>query len=404
MCVDFVRSAGRQAYRLLDERFDDVGESGVNLNRPAMQRLLASVRSGRVDVVVVHRLDRLSRQVADCSALLEEFRESGVELRIAAMPELVGGAFDTLLLNLLSCFAEFERELIASRISDRRAGLISRGRRIAGRTPYGYSADRGTKQLIPKPEEAAIVRELFELISSGVLPSKVERIAADRGWQTRNGRPWTARQVLDTVSNPVYTGRFRAASGTRPAVHEPIVSQDTFQRCADAIAARRTGTSGPRQRRMWSTLQGKVRCARCGELMGIHTNSRGSVRYVSFRCRRAKTGGKPCDGTQVRVFDIDRQVEAIFRNPAESLPPRRGRPPVWLAELHALSQVFPILNVTAQHRVVGDSVKEVIWNSDSGRIRISFNEAALVRYSEQLLNFPHEVVMRVCRPDHGYQR
>jgi site-specific DNA recombinase len=340
--------------------FDDEGESGVSLNRPAMQRLLASVRLGRIDVVVVHRLDRLSRRVADCTALLEEFGELGVELRIAAMPELASGAFDTLLLNLLSCFAEFERELIAGRISDRRAGLISRGRRIAGRTPYRYSADRGTKQLIPRPEEAAIVRRLFDLISSGVLPSEVERIAADRNWRTRNGRPWTARQVLGTVSNPVYSGRFRAASGTRQGVHEPIVSQDTFQRCADAIAARRTGTSGPRRRRMWSSLQGKVRCARCGDLMGIHTNSRGSVRYVSFCCRRAAVGGKPCAGTPVRVFDVDHQVEAIFRNPAESLPTRRGRPPVWLA--------------------------------------------ALVRYSEQLLNFPHEVVMSVCRPDHGYRQ
>lgn len=397
MCVDFVRSAGREAYRLLDECFDDEGESGVSLNRPAMQRLLASVRLGRIDVVVVHRLDRLSPRVADCTALLEEFRELGVELRIAAMPELGGGALDRLLLNMLSSFAEFERELIASRISDQRAGLIARGRRIAGRTPYGYSADRGTKQLIPRPEEAAIVRELFDLISSGVLPSEVERIAADRHWRTRNGRPWTARQVLETVSNPVYTGRFRATSGTRQGVHEPIVSQDTFQRCADAIATRRTGTGGPRQRRIWSTLQGKVRCARCGELMGIHTNSRGCVRYVSFRCRRAAVGGTPCAGTQVRAFDIDYQVETIFRNPAESLPTRRGRRPVWLAALHALSQVFPTLNVTAQHRLVGDAVKEVVWDSSSGRLRVSFNEAALMRYSEQLLTFPHEVVISVCR-------
>ena len=397
MCVDFIRSAGRPAYRPLDERFDDEGESGSSLNRPAMQRLLALARSGRVDVVVVQRLDRLSRRVADCTALLEEFRELGVELRIAAMPELGGGALDRLLLNMLSSFAEFERELIAGRISDRRAGLISRGRRIAGRTPYGYSADRGTKQLIPQPEEAAIVRELFELISSGALPSEVERIAADRGWQTRNGRHWTARQVLDTVSNPVYTGHFRAASGTRPGGHELIVSQDTFQRCANAIAARRTRTGGWRQRRIWSTLQGKVRCARCGELMGIHTNSRGCVRYVSFKCRRAAVGGTPCAGTQVRVFDIDYQVETIFRNPAESLPTRRGRRPVWLAALHALSQVFPTLNVAAQHRLVGDAVKEVVWDSSSGRLRVSFNEAALMRYSERLLNFPHEVVISVRR-------
>ena len=257
--------------------------------------------------------------------------------------------------------------------------------------------------MIPKPEEAAIVRELFELIFSGIPPSHVEGIAADRGWQTRNGRRWTARQVLETVSNPVYIGHLRTASGTRPGVHEPIVSLDSFQRCADAIAARRTGASGPRQRRLWSPLQGKVRCARCGELMGIHTNSRGSARYVSF-CRRAAVGEKPCAGTQVRVFDIDHQVEAIFRNPAESLPTRRGRPPVWLSSIHALSQVFPILSVTAQNGLIGDAVKEVIWNSESGRIRVSFNEGALVCYSEQLLDFPHEVVMSVCRPDHGYQR
>ena len=222
-----------------------------------MQRLLASVRNGRIDVVVVHRLDRLSRRVADCTALLEEFGELGVELRIAAMPELAGGALDTLLLNVLSSFAEFEQELIASRISDRRAGLISRGRRIAGRTPYGYSADPRTKQLIPKPEEAVIVRELFDLISSGVPPSEVERIVSDRGWQTRNGRPLTARQVLETVSNPVYTGHFRTASGTRPGVHEPIVSPGIFQRCADAVAVRRTGTSRSRQRRIWSALPGE---------------------------------------------------------------------------------------------------------------------------------------------------
>lgn len=77
---------------------------------------------------------------------------------------------------------------------------------------------------------------------------------------------------------------------------------------------------------------------------------------------------------------------------------------MWLSSIHALSQVFPILNVAAQHRLVGEAVKEVVWDSNSGRLRIPFNEAALVRYSEQLLNFPHEVVMSVCKPDHGYRQ
>lgn len=133
LCVQFIKQQRRRAARLklLDERFDDHGVSGGSLDRPALQRLLALVRNKRVDVVVVHRLDRLSRRVLDCTALLEEFKLLGVQFFVASMPELSGRACNTLLLNLLSTFAEFEREMISSRIAERRAGLIARGLRRA---------------------------------------------------------------------------------------------------------------------------------------------------------------------------------------------------------------------------------------------------------------------------------
>ncbi len=274
---------------------------------------------------MVHRLDRLSRRVADCASLMAEFKDLGVRLLVAAAPELADSASHTLLLNLMSCFAEFEREMIVSRIAEKRASLIARKRRIAGRTPFGYSADCA-KQLVPVPEEATIVRELFEFVSAGMLPCEIEKIAAERGWRTRTGRSWTARQVLDTVSNPVYTGHFRVPGGTRPGVHSAIVSQGLFERCARITASRRTTPNGPRRRTVWTSLQGKVRCARCGQLMNVHVNHRGSVRYLTFRCRRAAAGEKACSGTQVRMFEIEQQVESVFRHPGERLPMKRGRP------------------------------------------------------------------------------
>jgi site-specific DNA recombinase len=118
------------------------------------------------------------------------------------MPELANGAADNLMLNILSAFAEFERDLIASRIRDSRAGLVARGRRIAGVTPFGYRSDKRTKQLVPVASESEVVREFFRQIADGALPREIARIAAERGWKTRAGGMWTARQILDTIRQP----------------------------------------------------------------------------------------------------------------------------------------------------------------------------------------------------------
>jgi len=129
------------------------------------------------------------------------------------------------------------------------------------------------------------------------------------------------------VSNPVYVGRFRAKNGSRPGDHEALVDDTTYQRCAERVRSRRTAAlSAPRTRQLWSILQGKVRCARCGQLMNIHVNRYRNRQYVSFRCRRAAAGERACTGTQIRAYDVVRGVGASLRK----FPWRRGRPPKWL--------------------------------------------------------------------------
>ena len=354
ICLQFPNSRQRAGLRLkvLDECFDDQGRSGADLDRPALQRLLGLIRAGIVEAMVVHRLDRLSRRVLDCASLLEEFKEHDVRLFVAAMPELAAGACDTLMLNVLSAFAEFERDMTASRISDRRAGLAARGRRIAG----------------------------------------------EKGWRTRSGRSWTPRQVIDTVGNPIYSGRLRTEGGTRTGVHEPIVDDDLFHRCAAAIAARRTSAPGPRTRRTWSHLEGKVRRARCGQLMGVRTTKNGSRRCIYFPCRKAVEGAKPWTGTQVRAHDIEERVRPILMEPGDVFQRRRGRPTEDTVTLYSLGQLMPLLDPVAERALIREVVQEIVWNAETSGVRFSLNLAVLARGFRR----PIEMVMSACRPAHEY--
>jgi DNA invertase Pin-like site-specific DNA recombinase len=161
-CESYVYSQRSVGWVLLSERFEDDGHSGATTDRPALQRLLALVRARKVDLVVIHRLDRLSRSVRDCAALFQELRNFGVGLVIVTALELGCNAHDGFILNILASFAEFEREMIAGRIAESRARLKARGLRIAGAVAFGFSTDPRTKQLVSAEQEAAIVRRMFE--------------------------------------------------------------------------------------------------------------------------------------------------------------------------------------------------------------------------------------------------
>ena len=205
VCRNYLKSQQWLGWRWIEERFDDEGYSGATLDRPALQRLLEKVRRGEIDRVLVYSLDRLSRNVIDGLQLLQEFRQRGVALVVATYPELGSAAQDNLIINILSVFAEFERELIRNRIAKVRAALKRQGKRVGGAVPFGYDADPVTKQLVVNPEEGRRVRAMFEMAAEGLLPSGIAEAANQKGWRTKTreakrtgkmsgGNPWTARQ------------------------------------------------------------------------------------------------------------------------------------------------------------------------------------------------------------------
>ena len=261
-----MRSQRPAGWLPLPDRFDDEGYSGATTDRPALQRLLALVRARKVDLVVIHRLDRLSRSVLGCATLLEEFRKFGVGLVIVTAQELGHSAHDSFLLNILTSFAEFEREMIAARIAESRARLKARGLRIAGSVPFGYDADPRSKQLVPNAGESAVVKWLFEQAAAGRTPAEIAD-ANTNGWRTkertarrtantRSGNPWTARQVVATLRNPVYLGLFRDKHDFRIGHHDPIVTHELFAAAGAQLSARQTRDPGQHYQMAWPLRDG----------------------------------------------------------------------------------------------------------------------------------------------------
>jgi len=223
MCLVRIRANAFQGWIVLGERFDDFGESGATMDRPALQRLLARVAAREVDRVVVHRLDRLVRSVRDWTEIVATFKRYGTQLTVAAGDLHLGDlAMSDLVLNVLATFAEFEREMIGERLRDARASLRSRGLRNAGRVPFGYTADPLSHQLVVQPEQAPVVKRMFEMAAAGAPPSAIAMWINSNGLDDRrvlDGRQsWTSRAVLRVLGNRVYLGRMGAVADVHDAI------------------------------------------------------------------------------------------------------------------------------------------------------------------------------------------
>lgn len=326
-CEDFARQTGEPNLHWIGERFDDEGYSGATLDRPAMRKLRKVIGLNGVDRVYAVALDRLTRNMRDAVVLLDELDRAGVELRLVHQSELTSGPEYRFLKHVLAAFAQFEREMIASRIAETRAYLKKHGRRLAGNIPYGYDADPATKQLAPNPTEARRVRAIFRRAAEGQLPKQIAFACNKQGWRTkvyhvkrsgkvRGGGRWTPRSVLAILANPVYTGRFAEGDQTRPGCHEPIVAPEFFERVQLIVSARRT-TERKKRTLLRYPLRRKIICPRCGRFLTTYqstkkTSEQGGLIYRYYSCRSNAGGWARCKGIQLPAGDVEREVRELL--------------------------------------------------------------------------------------------
>ncbi len=387
-CQTFANRGASEHTVWVGTRFDDEGESGGTLGRPALTRLRALVQSHGVDLIYVTALDRLSRRVYDLIALLEEFERAGVKVQLAQEFNPPDGAQAKLIRHLLGVFAEFERDMIATRIAETRAYLKFHGLRIAGPVPLGYTADPKTKQLVIIPKEARRVRLIFDRATRGQTPAEIAARINHLKWRTkawvarrsgkmRGGGKWTARQVLYLLRNPIYTGQYRDThGGMRPGCHPPIITQDLFDRVQNVLAGRRTITNTKRTPRDFP-LRGKLICPKCGRQLSTQINSRslgeggGRVRYRFYSCRSTARGRAPCRGVRYPAYDLERFVCQKLNDQA-----------VWKGLLSSEREAQAVQYATVwsgmgeglQSDLVGQMVERVTFAKKNTEMQITFTE------------------------------
>src|ERR1700681_428592 len=189
----YIRSQLHAGWTALAERYDDGGFTGANLERPALRKLLADIEIGKIDCVLVYKVDRLSRSLLDFARLMEVFERRKVSLVSVTQPLNTTGSLGRLTLNILLSFAEFERQMIADRTRDKMAAARRKGKWVGGRPVLGYDvADTGGK-LVVNVEEARQVQSIFALYLlhrslEAVLAEMQARLWTTKRWRTRDGR------------------------------------------------------------------------------------------------------------------------------------------------------------------------------------------------------------------------
>src|ERR1700709_58430 len=213
-CEAYIKSQASQGWKALSQHYDDPAFSGGNLARPALQQLLKDIDAGRIDVIVVYKIDRLTRSLADFAKLVEAFDAKSVSFWAVTQQFNTTTPMGRLTLNVLLSFAQFERELSAERVRDKVAASRRKGKWTGGTVPLGYEAK--DKKLVINKSEAETVRKIFslylELGSFGKLVGELDRrkIVTKRRktkvTKYNGGIPFTYRPLAHVLKNRIYVG------------------------------------------------------------------------------------------------------------------------------------------------------------------------------------------------------
>jgi site-specific DNA recombinase len=301
-CESYIKSQASQGWRALPQRYDDPAYSGGNLDRPSLQQLLKDIDAGRIDVVVVYKIDRLTRSLADFAKLVEAFDAKSISFVAVTQQFNTTTSMGRLTLNVLLSFAQFERELSSERVRDKVAASRSKGKWTGGTVPLGYDAK--DKKLIINKAEAETVRYIFkrylELQSFGKLVEDLDArsiVTKRRDTKVRKyngGIPFTYGPLAHFLKNRLYIGEIGHKDKWFPGEHAAIVDRKTFEQVQQLLGSKSAGQKAHRTASE-ALLMGKLYDDR-GNRMSPSFSTNNGVRYRFYvssallRGRKAEAG------------------------------------------------------------------------------------------------------------------
>jgi DNA invertase Pin-like site-specific DNA recombinase len=316
-CEAYVASQRSEGWVLVRDQYDDGGVSGGTLERPGLKRLMADIEDGLVDVVVVYKIDRLSRSLADFAKLVEVFDRNGVTFVSVTQSFNTTTSMGRLTLNILLSFAQFEREVTAERIRDKVAASRRKGMWMGGVPPYGYRVEN--RKLLVDEEAAAHVRWIFARFLEIGSCTVLAREAEDKGLRTSRGNRIDKKYLYRMLSNRAYLGEAVHKGESYPGEHDAIIDRALWDR-VHLILKESPRARGHRTRAQTpALLKGLVFGPDGAAFSPTHTRKLGRLYRYYVSQSVLKFGKGACPIGRVPAGDLEaaviQQLRAVFRQP-----------------------------------------------------------------------------------------
>ncbi len=321
-CLSYIQSQKSERWQALRAEYNDGGFSGGNMERPALKKLLTDIAAGKVNIVVVYKIDRLTRSLMDFAKLVEAFDKHGVTFVSVTQSFNTTTSMGRLTLNVLLSFAQFEREVTGERIRDKIAASKQKGMWMGGATPIGF--DCVDRKLVVNKTEATLVRSIFEKYLELGCVRKLKDWLDESGHRTKvrtsqKGRIWGGERfsrglLYKILTNPVYIGQIKHKDKVYDGQHESILTQDLWTNVQQRLSQKATSVRGAGKVPPYGNLlKGKIVDA-FGNKYSPSFTSKGGKQYRYYVSQALLQDRKPPIGimTRISVFDVEKAVEATI--------------------------------------------------------------------------------------------
>lgn len=400
----YVRAQRHEGWDLVPTRYDDGGFTGANLERPALQRLLADVELGLIDVIVVYKVDRLSRSLIDFSKLAATLEEHDVAFVSVTQQFNTASSMGRLMLNVLLSFAQFERETIAERTRDKMRAARRKGKWTGGTPMLGYDTAPEGGRLVVNEAEADQVREIYETYCRVKSIARTVQEIDARGWRNkswitkkgrlREGARFSKSSMGQILKHPIYIGCVRHDGQVLNGEHEGIVTPELFQR-VQRILAHNAQTCGTRVRNKWGALlKDLLRCGHCDAPMVHTTSGRREKQYRYYVCNHAREyGWAECPTPSLPAGEVERfvveRIRAIGADDTlvgETLAAARGQTEARVAGLRAevARAQASIKRLETEHERTGD--QDLVGRIEEAELRLAGVRDDLTRAEQETVD------------------